>query len=43
MPVMPTVVRDGIRLHFSDIGRGPVLLFHAGSMTLWNRVRASDV
>lgn len=27
---MPTVVRDGVRLHYSDSGEGPAVFFHTG-------------
>ncbi|TMD16862.1 MAG: alpha/beta hydrolase [Chloroflexi bacterium] len=38
MSFMPTVLRDGIRLHYSDIGSGPALFFHTGGGgdgTMW--------
>jgi len=38
MPIMPTVVRDGVRLYYSDTGRGPAVFFHTGGGgdgTMW--------
>jgi hypothetical protein len=36
---MPTVIRDGVRLHYSDAGDGPPVFFHTGGGgdgTMWN-------
>jgi pimeloyl-ACP methyl ester carboxylesterase len=30
MSVMPTVTREGVRLHYSDSGDGPAVFFHTG-------------
>jgi pimeloyl-ACP methyl ester carboxylesterase len=38
MSAMPTVVRAGVRLHFSDTGVGPAVFFHTGGGgdgTMW--------
>jgi pimeloyl-ACP methyl ester carboxylesterase len=38
MCLVPTVVRDGVRLHYSDTGSGPVVFFHTGGGgdgTMW--------
>jgi len=35
---MPAVIRDGIRLHYSDAGRGPAVFYHTGGGgdgTMW--------
>jgi pimeloyl-ACP methyl ester carboxylesterase len=35
---MPTVLRDGVRLHYADLGSGPAILFHTGGGgdgTMW--------
>ena len=35
---MPTVIRDGVRLHYSDSGHGPAIFFHTGGGgdgTMW--------
>jgi pimeloyl-ACP methyl ester carboxylesterase len=38
MSVMPTVTREGVRLHYSDTGDGPAVFFHTGGGgdgTMW--------
>jgi pimeloyl-ACP methyl ester carboxylesterase len=30
MSVMPTVTREGVRVHYSDTGEGPAVFFHTG-------------
>jgi pimeloyl-ACP methyl ester carboxylesterase len=38
MSVVPTVIRDGVRLHYSDAGDGPAVFFHTGGGgdgTMW--------
>ena len=36
---MPEVVRDGVRLHYADVGSGPAVFFHTGGGgdgTMWH-------
>lgn len=38
MSIMPAVIRDGVRLHYSDNGSGPAVFFHTGGGgdgTMW--------
>jgi pimeloyl-ACP methyl ester carboxylesterase len=38
MAVMPTITREGVRLHYSDTGDGPAVFFHTGGGgdgTMW--------
>lgn len=42
---MPTVVRDGVKLHFSESGDGPVVLWHTGGGgdgRMWQRAGYLD-